>query len=608
MATSPFQTIGIDLGTSHSALAWNEADSAPQLLDILQLEAQGQAFASALLPSVIYLPRPGEIPASDRILPWDQEGTTPLVGRWARELGALNPERAIVSSKSWLCYGGRGASASEPLLPGKSQDPGRRTPRQAARDLLQHLRLAWNAVHPGRDAGDAPLVLTVPASFDLIARQWTEDAAREAGWKDLTLLEEPLAAFYAWLQCQGESWRQHLKVGDLVLVCDLGGGTSDFSLIAVSEEHGDLRLDRVAVGRHLLLGGDNMDLALAYHLQDDRGLSLDHWQFQALVQQARRAKECLLAPEAPASYPIAIAGRGSQLFAQTLSLEVRREEVEALLVDGFFPLCEPTAEVPRSRNLGLQELGLPYEKDPGITRHLASFLREAQRNVQASSLLQARLGVAWDSKALSLMPSHVLFNGGVFHGARLRQRMTEVLRSWSSQDIKFLESASFDQAVALGAAAFAAIKQSGQKLRVKSGAARSYYIGIESNEPAIPGRRPKLQGLCVLPQGTEEGESLELPDHVLGLWTGEEVSFRLFSAPDRAGDQLGHMVRDASSELEELSPVSCRLTTAEQAAPEVLPVYLRSQLTELGTLQLAMQHQDSPQTWRLDFHLRPEHG
>ncbi|MFY7929409.1 MAG: Hsp70 family protein, partial [Oligoflexus sp.] len=170
------------------------------------------------------------------------------------------------------------------------------------------------------------------------------------------------------------------------------------------------------------------------------------------------------------------------------------------------------------------------------------------------------------------------------------------------------ESASFDQAVALGAAAFAAIKQSGQKLRVKSGAARSYYIGIESNEPAIPGRRPKLQGLCVLPQGTEEGESLELPDHVLGLWTGEEVSFRLFSAPDRAGDQLGHMVRDASSELEELSPVSCRLTTAEQAAPEVLPVYLRSQLTELGTLQLAMQHQDSPQTWRLDFHLRPEHG
>ncbi len=609
MTTGNRIPIGIDLGTSHCAVSWAEPFSAssPALLEIPQLEGPAQIFKHGLLPSVLYIPADGEIAPDDRTLPWDSSGQAPLVGRWARELAQHSPERAIVSSKSWLCYGGRGQNVEEPLLPHKSAIEGRKTPRETARDFLSHIRAAWNDLHPGVDAGEHPLVLTVPASFDMLAREWTETAASEAGWQDLTLLEEPLAAFYAWLGAQGKDWRKQLKVGDLVLVCDIGGGTSDFSLIAVSEEEGDLRLDRIAVGRHLLLGGDNMDLTLAYHLQDKHNLNLDIWQFQALQHQARLAKEALLGTNMLDEFPIAIAGRGSQLFTQTISLTVTRQEVAEVLIEGFFPVCDVTTKVPRQRSLGLQELGLPYEKEPAITKQLANFLQEAQANVRASSLLQERIGERWRADEVSLLPTHVLLNGGVFHAPPLRQRLSRLLQRWVGKSLSILENPSFDHAVAHGAAAFAAIKAEGRKLRVRSGAARSYYIGIESNEPAIPGRKPLLQGLCIMPQGTEEGELLSLPDEQFGLWTGEEVSFRLFSADNRAGDPLGAVVRNAPAELEELNLVSCRLTS-EQDAETLLPVYLTSELTELGTMQLAMQHSESPQSWKLEFHLRQEHG
>ncbi len=610
MNESTLYPIGIDLGTSHCALASSAPHATVQaeLLEIAQLEGPAQIFESSLLPSVLYLPGPHEIAPEDRALPWDHSGDSPLVGRWARDLAQNAPDRAILSSKSWLCYGGRGTEISEPLLPHKSTVEGRRTPRETARDFLTHMRAAWNDRHPGLDAGDQALVLTVPASFDLLAREWTEAAAREAGWKHLTLLEEPLAAFYAWLADQGDQWRKQLHVGDLILVCDVGGGTSDFSLIAVSAEDGDLRLDRVAVGRHLLLGGDNMDLALAYHLQEKHSLKLDAWQFQALQHQARLAKEALLGSTLVDDHPVVIAGRGSQLFSGTISLQVTRQEVAELLIEGFFPVCEVTAQVPRTRSLGLRELGLPYEKDPAITRQLASFLQEAQANVRASALLQDRIGERWNPDAPSLLPTHVLFNGGVFHAPPLRQRLTRLLQRWVGDHLTLLENPSFDHAVAFGAASFAAIKAEGRRLRVRSGAARSYYIGVESNEPAIPGRRPTLQGLCVLPQGTEEGERLNLLDQAFGLGTGEEVSFRLFSASDRAGDQVGSLVQDAESELEELSLMSCRLSRPEGSTADVLPVYLTSELTELGTMQLAMQHLESPQSWQLEFQLSPDHG
>lgn len=610
MNETPLHPIGIDLGTSHCALSWTLPQSKLQaeLLEIPQLEGPGQIFASTLLPSVLYIPAPHEIAAGDRALPWDPNGQSPIVGRWARDLAQHAPDRAILSSKSWLCYGGRGADIKEPMLPHQSSVEGRRTPRETARDFLAHMRAAWNERNPGLDAGAQHLVLTVPASFDLLAREWTEAAAREAGWQNLTLLEEPLAAFYAWLADQGDQWRKQLSVGDLVLVCDVGGGTSDFSLIAVSTEDGELRLDRIAVGRHLLLGGDNMDLSLAYHLQQKHELNLDTWQFQALVHQARLAKEALLGSTVIDEHPIAVAGRGSNLFAQTLSLMVTRQEVAELLIEGFFPVCELSERVPRARSQGLRELGLPYEKDPAITRQLSTFLQEAQANVRASAVLQQRLGELWSAEHASLLPTHVLFNGGVFHAPPLRQRLTRLLQHWTGNKLQILENPSYDHAVAYGAASFAAIKAEGRKLRVRSGAARSYYLGIESNEPAIPGRRPLLQGLCVLPQGTEEGLRLSLPEQAFGLWTGDEVSFRLFSASDRAGDQLGELVRDAESQLEELTLVSCRLTAPEGHADDVLPVYLTSELTELGTMQLAMQHIESPQNWQLEFHLSPQHA
>lgn len=575
------KTIGIDLGTSHSSLAVVHGPGDVRLLQIPQLEGAGETFEHPLLPSVLF-----RDPALENQA-WTQGPD--IVGRWARQLAAENPERAIVSAKSWLCY------KRDVRLPQNASWEGL-TPEEASTKILNHMLTAWEQKSGLSRSELEKVVLTVPASFDPIARELTERAAAAAGLKSITLLEEPLAAFYAWLAEHEKTWQKQLQPGDLVLVCDVGGGTCDLSLIAVLENEGDLELERVAVGRHLLLGGDNMDLALAHSLVAEAP-NLDRWQIQSLQLQARLAKENLLSPDAVESFPIAVASRGSNLFAQTQRFDLTRSRVQDLIVDGFFPLCERDAVPARPR--ALQQLGLPYEADPAITKHLAAFLRQAEKTLAAHEKHRILL----DEGRVS--PSHLLFNGGVFQAQVLQDRVATSIRNWVGRSVQILPSMHPEYAVALGAAHYAQWIQDDHHLRVRAAAARSYYIGLESNELAVPGVPRRMQGLCVLPLGTEEGSHLQLGDQAFGLWPGEAVNFRLFASQDRAGDQLGTLVGDADRELESVADLSCPIEGDDE---EAIPVFLTSDFDETGTLRVGMQESEGSRTWQLHFQLRDQHG
>jgi hypothetical protein len=427
------------------------------------------------------------------------------------------------------------------------------------------------------------VLVTVPASFDPVARELTVVAAREAGFDRVTLLEEPQAAFYAYLASRGDAWRRELAPGDVVLVCDVGGGTTDFSLIEIADDGGNLVLERIAVGDHILLGGDNMDLALAALVGRDLGRPLDAMQQRALVHTCRRAKEQLLVSvgdAVPAALPVAILGRGSKLIGGTIKAEVTRAHADAL-VDGFFPEVAADARAERRRGGGLRELGLPYAHDPAITRHLAEFL--------------ARFG---------RMPSHVLFNGGVMKAPRLAARVVEQLRGWSGRDVRVLQGADPDLAVALGAAHYGQVRR-GKGIRIRGGTARAYYIGIESAMPAIPGFAPPVKALCVAPQGLEEGSTVELPDDELGLVVGEMQAFRFFAAATRKADAAGALIDADEEGMVELDPVE-KLVAAdsEHAVGQLVPVRLEAHVTEVGTLELWCVARDGRGRWKLEYSVR----
>lgn len=575
------KTIGIDLGTSHSSLATAGAVGEVSLLQIPQLEGSAEVFEHPLLPSVLF-----REPALQNQA-WMQGQD--IVGRWARQLAAENPERAIVSAKSWLCY------KRDVRLPPNASWEGL-TALEASTKILNHLLEAWERKSGLNRSELETVVLTVPASFDPISRELTERAAAAAGLSTITLLEEPLSAFYAWLAQHEKTWQQQLKVGDLVLVCDVGGGTCDLSLIAVLDNAGDLELERVAVGRHLLLGGDNMDLALAHSLLAEAP-QLDRWQLQSLQMQARLAKENLLGPDAADSYPIAVASRGSNLFAQTQRFDLTKSRVQDLIVDGFFPLCERDAVPERPR--ALQQLGLPYEADPAITKHLAAFLRQAEKTLAAHDKHKILLA---DGR---ISPSHILFNGGVFQAQVLQDRVAACIRHWVGKAVQILPSTHPEYAVSLGAAHYASWIQHGHHLRVRAAAARSYYIGLESNELAVPGLPRRLKGLCVLPQGTEEGSRLQLSEQAFGLWPGESVHFRLFASQERADDKLGDLIPDADRDLEAVADLSCPIDGSDE---EAIPVFLTSAFDETGTLRVGMQESEGGRSWQLNFQLRDGHG
>ena len=455
-------------------------------------------------------------------------------------------------------------------------------------------------------------MLTVPASFDEIARNLTAAAAEAAGFGKVVLLEEPQAAFYAWTAQAGNSWRTQVRRGDIVLVCDVGGGTADFSLIAVTEKDGNLEVERISVGEHILLGGDNMDLALAYTLKaqlEAAGKSIDAWQFLALMHGASLAKVNLFTDLSLELAPVAIPSRGSSLLAKTLSTKLTRDTLEQVILDGFFPLTKVT-DLPReSRGTGLQEFGLPYASDPVVSKHLARFLTRSLINVKASdaltSLLQSR------PEALEgeyLKPTAVLFNGGVFNAAPIRKRVLDLLISWGKgAPVRELAGFQPDLAVAKGAALYGRNRATGQGIRIKAGTARSYYIGLESSAPAIPGFKPPIKALCVVPQGMEEGSELLIDEREFGLITGQPADFRFFASEVRSGDAPGTIIANPERELEETGRIEVTLPAVE-GFPEgqAIPVIINPIVTELGNLELWMKHTGSDRRWKVEYQVRME--
>jgi hypothetical protein len=604
--------VGVDLGTTNSALAYVDTglgdgkDPVPQELAIPQVVQPGSVQERPLLPSFLYLPGPNELPAGSLKLPWAPERDY-AVGEFARNFGSQVPTRLVSSAKSWLCHAG--IDRRSPVLPWKAPENARRvSPLEAATLYLKHLCEAWNA-QVAKDVAENRLerqdiILTVPASFDAVARELTVEAARAAGLEHLTLLEEPQAAFYSWIETSHDQWRKQVQIGDVVLVCDVGGGTTDLSLIAVTEEAGNLVLTRVAVGDHILLGGDNMDLTLAHTVAQGfaaKGTKLDAGQMQMLWHSCRQAKENLFGDAALASAPVAVLGRGSRLIGGTLKGELSRADAEKVLIDGFFPQCPPDAMPQRQRTVGLQELGLPYASDPAITKHLAQFLKR-NGEVLAERLKTGRRG----SKKAAPQATAVLFNGGVFKAGPLRERLVSVLNSWASSTggvpVKVLQGTDLDLAVARGAAYYGLVRR-GKGVRIRGGTGRSYYVGIETSLPAVPGSPPPIKALCVVPFGMEEGTEADVPGQEFGLIVGEPAEFRFLGSTVRRSDAVGTMVEEWEGQVDELSPVATALEAPGQDGRTV-PVHLHSKVTEIGTLELWCISRDNKQKWKLEFNVR----
>ncbi|MCS6858468.1 MAG: Hsp70 family protein [Sandaracinaceae bacterium] len=606
--------VGIDLGTTHSALAYVDLDLsegedvALHVARIPQHVAVGQLEERFLLPSFIYLPHPQELPPHSTVLPW-RDDLDYIVGELARELGAKTPIRLVSSAKSWLCHGGvdRRAPILPPPIFHDEGDIPRISPLEASTRYLIHLHDAWNHAHPDAPLQEQDVVITVPASFDPGARELTSEAAERAGLGHAVLLEEPQAAFYAWIEGTKGQWRKQVRVGDVVLVIDLGGGTTDFSLIAVSEEGGSLVLSRIAVGDHILLGGDNMDLALASYVRrklEEKGHRLDGFQVNLLTHACRIAKEKLLSKEGPSSVPIVIPGRGSRLVGGSIRTELSANEVESILVDGFFPFVH-SSERPQSKPRGaIRTMGLPYAQDPAITRHLAAFL---SKHVDAARDLipQAFLG----KSASFIHPSAVLFNGGVLKSEVLARRIFEVLSQWIIEDggepPRLLEGADLDLAVAKGAAYYAYVRR-GKGVRIRGGIAKSYYVGIEGAVPAIPGMEPPLSALCIAPFGLEEGISAPPAPQLLGLVVGEPVAFRFFESATRRDDQPGTII-ERIEELQELPSIEAILPADPAAGHrngDIVPVRLQASVTELGVLRLEAISESTGERWKIEFDVR----
>ncbi|HEV7441338.1 MAG TPA: Hsp70 family protein [Steroidobacteraceae bacterium] len=608
--------VGIDLGTTNSALARcdlsvAEEESRIEVRSIPQLVNPHEMAERTLLPSFLYIPGEFDFPKGALALPWEPEPKF-VIGELARKRGAESPNRLVASAKSWLSYAAVNRTA--PILPWQApEEVSKLSPVEVSSQFLRYLRTVWDSGEAGERRelalAEQDVLLTVPASFDEEARELTRRAAEQAGYQHVTLLEEPQAAFYAWLETQGEAWRRRVKVGDLVLVCDVGGGTTDFSLIMVSEENGELTLKRVAVGDHILLGGDNMDLALARVLQqrlETSGNRVDTWQLHGLWHQCRIAKEKLFESPKTQNRPITLLGKGTKLIGGTIKTELARKDLDQVLVEGFFPKVA-SGELPaRQRRVGFQELGLPYAADPAITKHLARFLSEQVRNSpEAAGIRRGPSGLA--------CPTHILFNGGVMKAGVLRDRVVEVLNSWLRQEGfdalgvgQILEAPDLEHAVARGAVYYGKARR-GRGVRIRSGASRTYYLGIESAMPAVPGMEAPLKALCVVPFGMEEGTEATIPDREFGLVVGEPAEFRFLSSSVRKQDQAGSLLEDWGADLEELSPLEVTLKLDGQQGT-VVPVRLETRVTELGTLEVWCVSRDGTHRWNLELNIREKTG
>lgn len=588
--------IGIDLGTTNSVLAYaplNAENPQVTILPIPQLVAPGVVEQRTSLPSFIYLAPEHEATSGAFDLPWSQ-GNTQVVGELARRQSAESPQHCVSAAKSWLCHSR--VDRRKPILPWNAPaEVPKISPLTATQRYLQHLVSAWEHTFPDAPIAQQRVVLTVPASFDEAARELTREAALAAGLPaELVLLEEPQAAVYSWLTVMGEKWRKAVQVGDTLLVCDVGGGTTDLTLVGVDEEQGELLLRRIAVGDHLLVGGDNMDLALAHFIAEKfatKGTKLDPWQSVSLWHSCRTAKETVLTLDGPQKHPISILGRGSKLIGGTITVDVERKGVTQLLLEGFFPAAAIDDKPVRQRQSGFQEIGLPFESDARITRHLAAFL-----------------SAQGDGQGQAVQPTHVLFNGGVFKAESLQTRLLEVLASWSKNAApkKLVGEQDLDHAVARGAAYYGWAKEHGG-VRIRGGTPRSYYVGIETAGLAIPGAPRPLRALCVVPRGMEEGTSIDVPSGEFGLVVGEPATFRFFSSATRKSDQPGELLSQWSDEeLVETDPLEATLPADETLDSDYVPVCFQSRITELGVFELWCCGTTSSHRWKLEFSVRKE--
>ncbi|ELY5144958.1 Hsp70 family protein [Vibrio vulnificus] len=617
-------SVGIDLGTTHCVMSFmdtQDEQARVQVMAIPQLTAPGTVESRNQLGSFLYQPHEHEMNPASRVLPWTTEPTA-LVGAIARNLGGKTPLRLVASAKSWLCHGG--VNRRDAFLPaGSPEEIEKVSPLRATELYLEHLKQAWDHAQPNHPLSEQDVTITVPASFDPAARDLTAEAARNVGFVHLTLLEEPQAALYNWIDNSNDKWRDEVTVGDIVLVVDIGGGTTDLSLVEVTEEEGNLTLKRIAVGEHILLGGDNMDLALAYSLKmklAQEGKELQPWQVQAMTHACRDAKEALLNDAELQSVPIVVPSRGSKLLGATLKTELTQQEVQQMLVDGFFPKVAIT-EHPVQRNRGaLTQMGLPYAQDAGITRHIAAFLsKQANANSEAAPaqdynpFVGGMPGMPGTQQASVdfIKPTAILFNGGVLKSSLLAERLEETINEWlldaDAEMAKRLTGVDLDLAVASGAAYYGAVRR-GQGVRIRGGIASSYYVGIESAMPAIPGMAPPMEALCVAPFGMEEGTSVDVPSQQFGLIIGQPVNFQFFGSTVRRDDLAGtHLDHWGPDELEELPEIQVTLPVSEgRREGEVVPVTLASRVTELGTLYLEAIAADNGQKWHVEFDVRDD--
>ncbi|ARK57088.1 molecular chaperone DnaK [Burkholderia pseudomallei] len=604
-------SIGIDLGTTHCGLSYVDLAASDgektslRVLPIAQLTAPGAIDAPNLLPSFLYLPHPSELAPGELALPWAAERDF-AVGELARSRGAGTPIRLVSSAKSWLCHPGVDRRAG--ILPSDAPpEVARVSPLDVSVRYLSHLREAWNHAHPDAPFDRQDVTVTIPASFDPAARELTAEAAQAAGYAHMTLLEEPQAALYSWIEKSGGAWRKDVRVGDIILVVDVGGGTTDLSLIAVVERDGNLELHRIAVGEHILLGGDNMDLALAHVAARKlaaQGTQADPWQLRALTYACRGAKETLLGDPSAQAVPLVVPSRGAKLIGGSIRTELTRAELTQTILEGFFPAVDASARPVSRTRAGLMQLGLPYAQDAGITRHLAAFLgRQAGALAELDGLRHAH-----DASASFLHPSAVLFNGGVFKSPLLVERMLDTLNGWLAAEgaapARLLGGADLDLAVARGAAYYGYVKR-GRGVRIRGGTARAYYIAVESAMPAVPGLEPPIQALCVAPFGMEEGTDAALPPQEFGLVVGEPVRFRFFGSSVRRQDQVGTLLDFWSpDELQELDAIEATLPTAGRTPGEVVPVRLHARVTEAGTLELEAVQGGTHERWKVEFDVR----
>jgi hypothetical protein len=604
----PKYVIGIDLGTTNSALAFAGivADADPfapanvQLLPIPQLTNPAEVREENLLPSFLYLPGASDFPQGSLGLPWDSDPADRgyVTGRLAQKRGVENAGRLVSSAKSWLSHSG--VDRTSPLLPFRAPEGVEKiSPVEASHRYLEHLREAWDAQMPDAPFTAQQVLVTVPASFDAVARELTQEAAKQAGYRNVTLLEEPQAAFYAWIE-RHPDWRERVTLGDLILVVDIGGGTTDFTLIAVTEQGGELALNRVAVGDHILLGGDNIDLALAgvvAHRLAEKGTRLDMRQHLALWANCRVAKEKLLEPGAKAQeQPVTILGKGTGLVGGTIKATLERADIERVLTEGFLPQVGSSDMPAVQRRVGVQELGLPYAADAAMTRHLARFLRQQASSVEHGSVRRGSSGLA--------CPTHVLFNGGVLNAGLVRERVVATLDSWLAAEgfgpVKPLSGEDLMHAVSRGAAYYG-VARTGRGVRIRGGVPRTYYVGVESAMPSIPGFPAPLKALAVVPFGMEEGTESRIPGREFGLVVGQPAEFRFFTSASRKNDVPGDLVEDYGDALEELAPMEVAFETGETS--EVVPVSFESVVTETGMLQLWAVARDG-RRWKLEFNVR----